>query len=44
MNVLGQEVLSGTIDGTTTVTLPKGMYFLRLEQENGVKTGKVVVE
>jgi hypothetical protein len=44
MNVLGQEVLSEIIEGTTTVTLPEGMYFLRLEQENGVKTGKVVVE
>ena len=44
MNVLGQQVLSVNIDGTATVSLPEGMYFLRLEQENGVKTGKIVVE
>ena len=44
INVLGQEVLSVNIDGTATVTLPEGMYFLRLEQDNGVKTGKIVVE
>ena len=43
MNVLGQQVLSMYIDGSETVTLPEGMYFLRLEQENGVKTGKIVV-
>lgn len=43
MNVLGQQILSRFIDGTETITLPEGMYFLRLEQENGVKTGKIVV-
>jgi len=43
MNVLGQQVLSMEVDGITSVKLPEGIYFLRLEQENSVKTAKVVV-
>ncbi len=39
-NALGQEILAKEIDGKTTVELPQGLYFLRL---NGV-TRKVVVE
>ncbi|MBP5573813.1 MAG: T9SS type A sorting domain-containing protein [Bacteroidales bacterium] len=42
-NVLGQQVRSMEIDGITPVKLPEGIYFLRLEQENSVKTAKVVV-
>ena len=44
MNVLGQQVMSMNINGVETVKLPQGMYFLRLEQENGVRTGRIVVE
>ncbi len=39
-NALGQEILAKEIDGKTTVELPQGLYFLRL---NGV-TRKIVVE
>ena len=43
MNVLGQQVMSMSIDGVKTVNLPEGMYFVRLEVEDGVKTGTIVV-
>ena len=39
-NLLGQEILTKEINGPTTIELPKGVYFLRL---NGV-TRKIVVE
>ena len=40
VNVLGQEVMSKEIDGKTTIELPQGMYFVKM---NGV-TRKIVVE
>ena len=39
-NLLGQEILTKEINGPTTIDLPTGVYFLRL---NGV-TRKIVVE
>ena len=39
-NILGQKVLSGNIDGITSIELPKGMYFMTL----GNSTQKVIVE
>ena len=40
VNVLGREVMSKEIDGKTTIELPQGMYFVKM---NGV-TRKIVVE
>jgi subtilisin family serine protease len=40
MNVLGQTVLNRDIDGPTAITLPKGLYFVRM---NGM-IQKVVVD
>lgn len=39
-NALGQTILSKEIDGKTTIDLPQGMYFVKL---NGI-TRKIVVE
>ena len=43
MNVLGQKVMERTIEERTTVTLPEGMYLLRLTNGNASTTRKVVV-
>lgn len=40
LNLLGQEILTHEINGTTTLELPQGIYFMRL----GSVTRKVVVE
>ena len=43
VNALGQQVLTRDIDGQTTLTLPSGLYFVRMEGEKGVSVNKVVV-
>ena len=43
MNVLGQKVLERTMDERTTVTLPEGMYLLKLTDGTASSTRKVVV-
>ena len=43
MNVLGQKVMERTIEERNTVTLPEGMYLLRLTSGNASTTRKVVV-
>lgn len=44
VNALGQLVLTRDIDGQTTLTLPSGLYFVRMEGEKGVSMNKVVVK
>lgn len=44
INALGQQILSHDIDDQTTLTLPAGLYFIRLENENGVSVNKLVVK
>lgn len=44
MNLLGQQVLTRDVDGQTTLTLPSGLYFVRLEGEKGVSVNKLVVK
>jgi hypothetical protein len=44
MNLLGQQVLTRDINGQTTLTLPTGLYFVRLEGEKGVIVNKLVVK
>ena len=44
LNALGQQILSRDIDDQTTLTLPAGLYFIRLENENGVSVNKLVVK
>lgn len=44
INALGQQILSRDIDDQTTLTLPAGLYFIRLENENGVSVNKLVVK
>ena len=46
MNVLGQKVLETTASGNTTIDLSgfdSGIYMVRVETENGIKTEKVNV-
>ena len=43
-NALGQQILSRDIDNQTTLNLPTGLYFIRLENENGVSVNKLVVK
>lgn len=43
MNVLGQKVKERTIEECSTITLPEGMYLLRLTSGNASTTRKVVV-
>jgi hypothetical protein len=44
INALGQQILSRDIDDQTTLTLPAGLYFIRLENGNGVSVNKLVVK
>ena len=44
VNALGQQVLTRDIDGQTTLTLPSGLYFVRVDGEKGVSVNKVVVK
>ena len=44
VNTLGQQILSRDIDGQTTLTLPSGLYFVRMETETGVYVNKLVVK
>ncbi len=43
VNALGQQVLTRDINGQTTLTLPSGLYFVRVDGEKGVSVNKVVV-
>ena len=43
-NALGQQMLVRDIDERTTLTLPIGLYFVRLENEKGVSVNKLVVK
>ena len=42
INALGQQILSRDIDDQTTLTLPAGLYFIRLENEKGVPVNKLI--
>ena len=44
VNTLGQQILSRDIDGQTTLNLPSGLYFVRMETETGVFVNKLVVK
>ena len=44
VNALGQQVLTRDINGQTTLTLPSGLYFVRVDGEKGVSVNKVVVK
>ena len=43
-NALGQQILVRDIDDRTSLTLSIGLYFVRLENENGVSVNKLVVK
>lgn len=43
-NALGQQVLTYDIENQATLTLPTGLYFIRLKNEKGVSVNKLVVE
>ena len=43
-NALGQQMLTRDIDNQTTLTLPCGLYFIRLENKEGVSVNKIVVK
>lgn len=44
-NVLGQEVASGSSNGTISVAgLEKGLYFLQVKEENSRRTAKFIVK
>ena len=43
-NLLGQAVTTQWIDGKASITLPKGVYIIRMENSNGVSTKKLIVE
>jgi hypothetical protein len=44
VNTLGQLVLTRNVDGQTTLTLPAGLYYVRLESTKGVIVNKLVVK
>ena len=43
-NALGQQMLTRDIENQTTLALPVGLYFIRLESEKGVSVNKLVVK
>ena len=43
-NVLGQQILTHDIYKQTTLTLPVGLYFIRLENEKEIYVNKLVVK
>ena len=46
MNMIGQTVLVSNANGNTTIDLSdceSGIYMIKIESENGIKTGKVTV-
>ena len=43
-NLLGQRVLDADLDGKLTLTLPSGMYLVRLANGSISETRKVVVK
>ena len=43
-NTLGQQILTRDIDNQATLTLPTGMYFIRLENEKETYVNKLVVK
>ena len=44
INALGQQMLNRDIDKQTTLNLPVGLYFIRLENKEGVSVNKLVVK
>lgn len=44
VNALGQQVLARSVNGQTTLNLPSGLYFIRLENERGTCVNKLVVK
>lgn len=44
LNSLGQQLLSRDVDGQTTLNLPAGLYFIRLQNEKGCCVSKLVVK
>ena len=43
-NALGQQMFTCDIENQTTLALPVGLYFIRLESEKGVSVNKLVVK
>ena len=43
-NALGQLILTRDIENQTTLTLPIGLYFVRLENKEGVSVNKIIVK
>lgn len=43
-NVFGQQMPNRDIDKQTTLNLPFGLYFIRLENKEGVSVSKFVVK
>ena len=44
LNTFGQQLLSRVVDGQTTLNLPAGLYFVRLQNEKGCRVSKLVVK
>ena len=44
VNTLGQIVWSQWMDGIEALSLPKGLYIVRMENVNGISTKKLIVE
>lgn len=44
VNATGQQVLSRHVSGQTNITLPAGLYLIRLEHEKGCAVRKLVVK
>ena len=46
-NLLGQEIITGEVTGTTTViatSIPAGAYFVKIEKGKSVVTKKIIIE
>jgi hypothetical protein len=43
-NALGQQMFTRDVENHTTLALPAGLYFIRLENEKGVSVNKLVVK
>lgn len=43
MNAMGQQVLTRDIEEHATITLPTGLYFIRVENEKGSSVSKLLV-
>ena len=43
VNALGQQILTRDVDGQTTLSLPAGLYFIRITNEKGSSVSKLLV-